>query len=109
MLWACLHFPSLALETIARGDASELPGFDENEYVRSAEFESRSLANLLAEYQSVRESSISLFSGLPPSAWLRRGMVNGYSASVRGLAFHIAGHELHHHRVVRERYLPGAG
>jgi len=24
----------------------------------------------------------------------------------RGLAFHIAGHELHHHGIVRERYLP---
>jgi hypothetical protein len=32
-------------------------------------------------------------------------MVNGYEASVRGLAFHIAGHELHHLRVLRERYL----
>jgi hypothetical protein len=94
--------------TLARGDSAELPGFDENAYVRLAEFEACSLADLLAEYQSVRESSVSLFSGLPQSAWLRRGMVNGYVASVRGLAFHIAGHELHHHRVVRERYLAGS-
>jgi DinB superfamily len=95
--------------TLARGDSAELPGFDENAYVRLAEFESRPLADLLAEYRSVRESSVSLFAGLPPSAWLRRGMVNGYSATVRGLAFHIAGHELHHHRVVRERYLAPTG
>ncbi len=91
--------------TIARGDSTELPGFDENAYVRLAEFEARPLADLLAEYRSVRESAISLFAGLPQAAWLRRGSVNGYSATVRGLAFHIAGHELHHHRVIRERYL----
>jgi hypothetical protein len=89
---------------LARGDRTPLPGFDENEYVRLAEFESRSLESLLAEYWAVRESSIALFSGLSESAWLRRGMVNGYPASARGLAFHIAGHELHHHRVVRDRY-----
>jgi hypothetical protein len=44
--------------------------------------------------------------GLAPEAWLRSGTVNGYQASVRGLAFHIAGHELHHMRIVREKYLP---
>ena len=37
---------------------------------------------------------------------MRRGIVNGYEASVRGLAFHIAGHELHHLRTLREEYLP---
>lgn len=47
-----------------------------------------------------------LFAGLPHEAWLRRGVVNGYSASVRGLAYHIAGHELHHVQVLRARYLP---
>ncbi len=30
----------------------------------------------------------------------------GPLATPRGLAFHIAGHELHHHRVLSERYLP---
>ena len=39
-------------------------------------------------------------------AWVRRGVVNGYLATPRGLAFHIAGHELHHHRVMAERYVP---
>lgn len=37
---------------------------------------------------------------------MRRGVVNGYSATARGLAFHIAGHELHHHRIIQERYVP---
>jgi hypothetical protein len=31
--------------------------------------------------------------------------VNRYSVTVRGLAFHIAGHELHHLKILREKYL----
>jgi hypothetical protein len=90
---------------LARGEVRELPGFEENVYVAGADFEQRSLASLLAEYRTVRAATLTLLTGLPGEAWLRRGMVNGYRASVRGLAFHIAGHELHHVRVLREKYL----
>lgn len=90
---------------VARGDERPLPGFDENEYVAGANFEQRTLADLLAEYRSVRQASIALFASLSDEASLRRGTVNGYSASARGLAFHVAGHELHHLRTLRERYL----
>jgi hypothetical protein len=94
---------------IGRGDEGELPGFDENLYASTAGFEQRPLASLLAEYRSVRQASLTLFAGFPVAAWLRRGTVSGYQASVRGLAFHIVAHELHHLRVLRERYLPRIG
>jgi uncharacterized damage-inducible protein DinB len=90
---------------LARGDSLPLLGFDEKVYVASADFERRSLADLMAEYRAVRQATITLLAGLPSDAWRRRGTVNGYSASVRGLAFHIAGHELHHLRILREKYL----
>jgi len=91
---------------VARGDETPQPGFDEKSYVEHAGFERRSFADLLAEYRAVREATIRLFSTFTGEAWLRRGTVNGYAASTRGLAFHIAGHELHHLRIVREKYLP---
>lgn len=94
------------LLSVARGEESELPGFDENRYAARAEFERRPLENLLAEYGAVRAATLALLRGLPPLAWTRRGQVNGYACSVRGLAFHIAGHEMHHLRVLRERYQP---
>jgi uncharacterized damage-inducible protein DinB len=90
---------------VARGDARPLAGFDENDYVAATSFESRTFASLLREFTLVRESTIAFFESLTAEEWLRRGTVNGYEATVRGLAFHIAGHELHHLRVVRERYL----
>lgn len=66
----------------------------------------RFLADLLADYEAVRHASVTLLRGLDRGAWLWKGMVDGYSASPRGLAFHIVSHELHHHRVLKERYLP---
>ncbi|MEA2237807.1 MAG: hypothetical protein QOC81_2531 [Thermoanaerobaculia bacterium] len=91
---------------VARGDTRPLPGFDENEYVAAADFESRTIASLIDEYRSVRAATLSLFESLTAEEWVRRGNVNGYEASVRGLAFHMAGHELHHLRTLREKYLP---
>jgi len=89
---------------IARGDARPLPGFDETGYMAGSGFGSRTLADLLGEYRTVREATISLFAPMRAEAWMRRGTVNGYVATVRGLAFHIAAHELHHLRIIRERY-----
>lgn len=91
---------------VARREPLALPGFDEKLYVASTDFESRPLAKLVDEYRSARAASITFFDSLTPDEWLRTGTVNAYTASVRGLAFHIAGHELHHLRIVRERYLP---
>lgn len=90
---------------VARNDSRPLPGFEEKDYVRFGGFEERPFENLLEELRLVRHATIAFVRGLTPEAWLRRGIVNEYAASVRGLIFHIAGHELHHLRIVRERYL----
>lgn len=90
---------------LARGETAPLPGFDEKIYARHADAESRPWVDLLDEYQVVRAATIALFRSLSPVAWTRAGEVNGYRATPRGLAFHVAGHELHHLRIVRERYL----
>lgn len=90
---------------VARGDSTSLPGFDEKLYAENSGSEERPLDDLLDEYRTVRAATISLLRSLPDDAWQRRGTTNGYSASPRGLAFHIAGHEMHHLGILRERYL----
>jgi uncharacterized damage-inducible protein DinB len=90
---------------LARNEAQPLPGFEEKDYVRFGHFEDRTFSDLLEELRIVRQSTLALFRGLHPEAWLRRGVVNGYGATTRGLAFHLAGHELHHMAIVREKYL----
>ncbi len=90
---------------IARGDQAAFPGFEQNDYVPASGANDRSLADLLQEFHAVRASTIALFSGLPREAWLRRGNANGHSVTPRGIAFQLAGHELHHAAVLRSKYL----
>ncbi len=89
---------------IARGDTQPLPGFDENDYVRNAAFDSWRLGDLAEEYALVRRANIVFFRNLQDEAWDRRGTANGQPVSVRGLAYVIVGHERHHLNVLRERY-----
>src|SRR5690242_21737652 len=93
---------------IARGDVRPLPSFDERQYVRGAHFEEQTLVELRREYHAVRQATLALFRVLRPEEWLRQGTVNGYTATARGLAFHIAGHELRHLQALRETYLAPA-
>jgi DinB family protein len=94
---------------IARLDQTPLAGFDENTYVPAAEFERRSLADVLTEFEAVRAATIALLASLPEAAWTRWGVANGHRVTVRALAHIIIGHELHHVEVLRTRYGVGAG
>jgi len=90
---------------VARGDTTPLPGFEQDDYMQFSGFEDRGLSDLLDEFETVRRSTITLFRGLGHEAWHRRGVVNQFAVTVRGLAFHTAGHELHHVKILREKYL----
>lgn len=90
---------------IARGDTTPLPGFDENSYVPAGEFERRPLASVAAEFGAIRMATLALLQGLSAEALARMGTASGKPVSARALAYIIAGHELHHLGVIRERYL----
>jgi uncharacterized damage-inducible protein DinB len=91
--------------TFARGDAAQLPGFEENDYAEASPAPSQPLAEVLDDLQAVRRATLTLLRGLGPEAWPRTGLANGARTSVRALAWIIAGHELHHRAILRERYL----
>jgi uncharacterized protein YciI len=90
---------------IARGDTTPLPGFEQDDYVRAANFNACPLPVLLEDFRVVRQSTLGLFRSLPEQAWLCRGVANQHAVTVRGLAFMLAGHERHHVNILRERYL----
>lgn len=89
---------------IARGETNSLPGFDEDLYAANDGSDGRQLADIVAEYTAVRAATLHLLRGFDARAWARRGTANGKPASVRSLAWILAGHELHHLAVLRERY-----
>ena len=87
-----------------RNDATELAGFEENEYVALAETERRLLKDLLAEHEQVRASTIALFRSSGPDMLVRTGVANGNNISVRALGWSIAGHAFHHIDIIDQRY-----
>ena len=87
----------------ARGDSQELHGFEQDDYVREANFNSRSLCDLLTEFESVRKATIALLGSLEPQAQARKGVANNNPVSVRALAYVIAGHAQHHLEGLRNR------
>ena len=89
----------------ARNDSTELPGFDQDHFARYSEANQREVGDILDEFGLVRRSTIALFESLDEAALLRSGVADGKRVSVRALAYHIAGHELRHRNVIRERYL----
>ena len=90
---------------ISRGEAASLPGYDENEYAKAANFDTRTLFELVDEYVAIRKATVALFRGLSDKAWDRRGVANGSPITVRGQAYVALGHERHHLKVLREKYL----
>ena len=90
---------------VARGDATPLASFDENRYVPEGRFEERRLADLAAELNTVRDSTLALLGGLDADRLARRGIASEKPVSARAIAWIIAGHELHHLRVLGEKYL----
>ncbi len=90
---------------IARNDKTPLPGFDEGTYTPESYADGRSIESIMNEYEAVRKNTLLLFDGLPEETATRTAQVNGHNTSVRALAYMIAGHELHHITLLRERYL----
>ena len=89
---------------IARGDTTELPGFQHEEYVTSALANQRSLEAILAEYKTVRQSTLSLFKSFDEHALIRAAKCHSQLTSVRALVYDIAGHELHHLCSIKQHY-----
>jgi uncharacterized damage-inducible protein DinB len=92
---------------ISRGDRTPIEGFEQDDYVRNSPFPQRPFAELIEDYIAVRRATLILLRNLDEAAWSRRGTANGNEVSVRALAYMIAGHELHHRRILEEKYFAG--
>jgi len=89
----------------SRGDSTALAGFDQDDYIPAYQAESRSSRSLIEEYQAVRNASVQMFRNLPKEAWDKGGIASNSNVTVRALAYIIAGHELHHVNLFKNKYL----
>ncbi|WP_436374920.1 DinB family protein [Cytobacillus sp. BC1816] len=96
---------SYRLLCIGRGDLAKLPGYDDNEYVKNGQFNRFSIRELVEQLSYVRQNTIALLKSLDDESLLRRGNANGTEVTARAIAYIIAGHELHHRTLIKDRYM----
>jgi uncharacterized damage-inducible protein DinB len=91
---------------IARGDKTNLPGFDEDLFVSNAGADSRSIDGIIAELKAYRAASITFIQSLNEASLDRSGTANNFPLTTRLLVNHLYGHHRHHINMLHERYLP---
>nr|WP_299339555.1 DinB family protein [Allomuricauda sp.] len=89
----------------ARNDKTALPGFEQDDYVVESKSNERTKEEILEEFRSVRESTILLFSSFNADVLKRLGTASNAKMSARALGFVICGHQMHHLKIIQERYL----
>jgi hypothetical protein len=90
---------------IARGEKKSLPGIEQDDYVKEGNFNRRELFELNYEFRLLRESNLLLFRSFAPEMLWKRGFASEASVTVLAILFIIAGHEKHHIKVLREKYM----
>jgi hypothetical protein len=90
---------------MARGDATPLPGFEQDDYVARANSNRRTMGELLLELTHLRQANLLLFRSLQPADWEGHGSASNYPFVACAFPYLLAGHEAHHVGVLRERYL----
>ncbi len=88
-----------------RGDRASLPGFNQDFWMEEAKVDDRSIKDLLKEWKAVRDNTLALAEQCSEEQSKFLITASNWKVSVRALFFIIIGHQLHHIKVLQERYL----
>ena len=97
---------SYRLLRISRKDQTPLAGFEQEDYVREAGFDNRTLSDLIQEFEFLRRANILAILHMPDEAVQRKGTASGATVSANALIFMMVGHVEHHMASFHENYLP---
>lgn len=89
---------------LGRGDATPLPGYDQDAYVAALDLSGRTATDLADEFERLRAATVDLLASIPHPALDAVGTVSGGPMTARAAAWVIAGHDRHHAAILRERY-----
>ena len=90
---------------ISRGEKQAISGYDHNEYVSCAKAKNRSFASLLKEYKNLHQSTNDLIASFSNEMLQMTGNANGSNIKVIDLIYINGGHQKHHIKILKERYL----
>jgi len=97
---------SYRLLRISRNDATPLPGFEQEDYVRAAGFDNHPISELISEFEHLRRANILAINNMTGTAIDQRGTASGVNVSARALIYMLVGHVEHHMASLHEKYLP---
>ena len=98
---------SYRLLRVSRNDTTPLPGFEQNDFVKAANFDEWDMGALVEEFEHLRTANCIAIDFMTDEAILRRGTASGATISARALIHMLVGHVEHHMISFRENYLPG--
>jgi hypothetical protein len=96
---------SYRLLRVGRGDSTSLAGFDENDYVAGSQINKLPIRDILEDFIATRKATLTLIQNMPKDAWVNIGFANDAEISAQAIAYIIAGHAIHHRKIITERYL----
>ncbi|OMP75016.1 damage-inducible protein DinB [[Flexibacter] sp. ATCC 35208] len=88
-----------------RGEKQGLPGFEQDDYVALSDANARTIKDLAEEMKAVRTANYFIVRNLTEEQGAIKGTSAGNPISVRTILYIMAGHELHHMQILKERYL----
>lgn len=89
----------------ARGEKQKSLSFDENTYANNSHADTRSLKDIIDEYETIANATASLFHSFSDSVLSIPGEMPSGPCTVNAVGFAISGHNLHHMKIIKERYL----
>ncbi|KKI94141.1 damage-inducible protein DinB [Bacillus sp. SA1-12] len=89
----------------ARGEPVPLPRYDKDVYIQHAEFDKQSMKGLLAHFATSRKATMHLLQSLQSKDWVRTGIALNSKVTVRAYVYILAGHELHHRKIIKGLYI----
>jgi hypothetical protein len=90
----------------ARSDNTPPAGFETEYLADNSNADSRTITELIYELKAVRLSTIALFDSFNEEQLNRKGMNWKYEMSVLAMGFSIVGHQVHHLKIIEEKYFP---
>ncbi|MFB6455371.1 DinB family protein [Chitinophaga sp. Hz27] len=91
--------------SFARKERGPLAGFDQDKYAAGGLTQTRTLESLMQELKVLRAATENMYATFSDPVLLRVGVCWKYEMSVLAMGFTIIGHQLHHFKVIKEKYL----
>ncbi len=90
----------------ARGVGSNPQDIDQHLLARNSLAEARTVDALIGELKALRQATRELYEGFDDHALLNNGISWKYETSVLAMGFMMIGHQIHHLKVIEEKYFP---